>query len=128
MKAFEVSINGHRLCLAGIGADGVLNVIVNWVAGPERESETFMHVGGLDGITGEHVRWDVPSIDIGSEILIRVVEAATVDPPDRRYRCDPPSTLEQCRVSLKSFCGRLTEDERRQLLRELVADLEGKPT
>lgn len=127
MKAFEVSINGHRLCVAGVGADGVLNVIVNCVTGPDREIETFMHVGGLDGVTDEHLRWAVPSIGVGTELLVRVVEAAAVDPPDQRYRCDPPSTLEQCRASLAAFCERMTEDERRQLVRELIADLERKP-
>lgn len=33
MRAFEVWLNGKKLCLAGIGDDGVLSVIANWVVG-----------------------------------------------------------------------------------------------
>jgi hypothetical protein len=48
MKAFEVFINGHRLCLAGVGDNGVLSAIVNWVGGPARDEHIFLSLGGLD--------------------------------------------------------------------------------
>lgn len=123
MEAFEVQINGHRLCLAGV-ADGVLSVILNCVGGPERGRDLDLHVGGLDRGSDEHLRWPVPSIGVGAEVLVRVVEAAVVDPPEERYRSERPSTLEQYRDCLRQFSARLTGDERRQLVRELVADLE----
>jgi hypothetical protein len=33
VKAFEVFVNGHRLCRAGIGDDGVPSVVLHWVGG-----------------------------------------------------------------------------------------------
>lgn len=123
MEAFEVQINGHRLCLAGV-ADGVLSVIVNCVGGPERGRRLFMSVGGLDRGSDEHLRWPAPSIGVGTEVLIRVVEADAVDPPEQRYRAERPSTLELYRERLRQYRERLTGDERRQLLRDLIADLE----
>ena len=32
MRAFEVYLNDQKLYLAGVGDDGVLTTIVNWVA------------------------------------------------------------------------------------------------
>ena len=124
MIAFEVFINGHRICLAGVGNDGVLNAIVNWVGRPNSDEEIYLHVGGLDCITDEHVRWNVPSIGVGAEILVKVVEADSAEPPDQRYRFEMPTTLEKYRDCLQQFTEQLTEDERQQLLRELIADLQ----
>jgi hypothetical protein len=126
MIAFEVFINGHRICLAGVGNDGVLNAIVTWVGRPNSEEEIFLRIGGLHSITDEHSHWNVPSIGAGAEILVKVVEADSVDldPPDQRYRSETPTTLEQYRDCLKQFTERLTEDERKQLQKELIADLQ----
>jgi hypothetical protein len=84
MKAFEVLINGHHVCLAGIGGDGVLTAIVNWVGDRSNRENMFLSVGGLDGTTDEYTDWAVPTIGVGAEITIRVVEATTVDPPTAR--------------------------------------------
>jgi hypothetical protein len=124
MKALEVFINGHRLCLAGVGEDGVMSAIVTWAGGPEREGDIFLSVGGLDSPADEHLRWNVPTIGVGTEILVRVAEATSVDPPDDRTRSERPTTPEQIRESLRDLCEELTDDERRQLLRELIAGLE----
>lgn len=134
MKALEVFISGHRLCLAGVGDNGVLNAIVSWVGSPGRgDDDIFLSVGGLDSVSREHRRWNVPSIGVGSEILVRVVEATSVDPPDKRIRAKrrttkKRTTLEEYRESLRELSEELTEDERRQLLRELIAELESKDT
>jgi hypothetical protein len=126
MKAFEVFINGHRLCLAGVGDSGVLHAIVNWVGGPDREEDFSLMVGGIESITDEHLRWNVPSIGVGAEVLIRIVEATSVDTPNKRFHCEMPTTLYQYRTCLQQFSEQMTEDERQELLKELVADLEGK--
>src|SRR5260370_39359023 len=54
MRAFQVYLNGKRLCVAGIGDDGVLNVMVDWVAG-NGHADLFLRVGGLIGSTDEHL-------------------------------------------------------------------------
>jgi hypothetical protein len=82
MIAFEVFINGHRICLAGVGNDGVLNAIVNWLGRPNSKEKIRLHVAGSDWITDESLRWIVPSIGVGAEILVKVVEANSADLPD----------------------------------------------
>lgn len=57
MRAFEVSLNGKKLCLAGIGDNGVLTTIVNWVP-LKGKGDLLLHVGGLMGPTDEHVSWE----------------------------------------------------------------------
>jgi hypothetical protein len=90
MKAFEVYLNGRHLLTAGIGEDGVLTTIVNWVGGtPPRPVSRFdFSVGGLDSTTGEHVRWSVPSVGVGDEVTVKVVDADQVSPVESRRRPD----------------------------------------
>jgi len=93
MKAFLVRVNGKRLCKAGIGPDGVLAAIVNWVGGGPRRSRhghfTF-HLGGLDSRTGEHVDYHTPRLRVGDTVSISIVEARAVDPEAKRYSADLP--------------------------------------
>jgi hypothetical protein len=87
MKAFHVLVNGKPLCTAGIGALGVLHVIVDWVRRKDepREGEFDFSIGGLDTVSEEHVRWSAPRIGVGDEITIRVVDSDDIDAPPRRY-------------------------------------------
>ena len=50
MRAFEVSVNGEKVCVAGIGEDGVLTTIVHWAA-RQGEGGSFLQVGGLTSQT-----------------------------------------------------------------------------
>jgi hypothetical protein len=56
MRAFEVALNGKKLCLAGIGDDGVLTTIVSWVTRGGK-GDSFLRVGGLITPVNEHVAW-----------------------------------------------------------------------
>ena len=88
MKAFEVRLNGKLLCVAGIGRDGVLDAIVDYV-GDRRGSELTVSVGGLITPRNEHVRW-VPRkrLRLGDEVRVALVERASVDKPISRHRGD----------------------------------------
>jgi hypothetical protein len=95
MKAFEV-LNGHHVCLAGVGENGVLCTNVAWMGKPGVLGHFWLSVTGLDNAAEEHVRWSVPTIGVGTEITIRVVEAAAVDVPATREprakdECDRPA-------------------------------------
>lgn len=57
MRAFEVQLNGKRLCLAGVGERGVLTAIIEHIAGLNG-SNLNLNVGGLFGSTWKHVRLD----------------------------------------------------------------------
>ncbi len=93
MRAFKVYLNGKRLCLAGIGDDGVLTADVGSVVGRGRD-ELWLGVGGLISPDGEHVRWqERRQLREGDEVRIKVVEAEVVDKPRRRYRSDPRKDL-----------------------------------
>ena len=46
MRAFKVELNGKRLCVAGIGGDGVLSTMVDYI-GNGRRKRLHLRVGGL---------------------------------------------------------------------------------
>jgi hypothetical protein len=85
MLAFNVSLNGKKLCLAGLGKRGVLSAIVNWVAG-EHGADLFLDVGGL--AKEEHVGWvRQKPLQVGDEILVRIVDVGSPDKPRRKPSC-----------------------------------------
>lgn len=77
MIAFEISVNGEKLCTAGIGDKGVLSAIIN---GPKRPN---LSVGGL--ANDEHLHWLEREagfgLKVGDEVTVRIVEADCVDEP-----------------------------------------------
>jgi hypothetical protein len=85
MLAFEVLVNGKRLCIAGTGQMDVVSAAISWA---RREADTInFHVGGIAaGDQGEHLSWNTPTIGIGDEVTIRLVDANTSDGPDETYR------------------------------------------
>jgi len=92
MIAFQVSLNGERLCTAGVGDKGVLSAIVTWVLrtadGVPSPSELSLSVGGL--AADAHLEWPAPRhLAVGDEVTVRIVEAAEADPPARERRDDP---------------------------------------
>jgi hypothetical protein len=112
MLCFEVYRNGEKLCTAGVGDFGVLSAILNWVSHhPEKlarwAAEGIPEVppthleftvgghGSEDSDSADYLRWVEADLAAGDEILIRVVEAPSSDPPSRRYRDDPVWVEEQ---------------------------------
>ena len=93
MRAFEVHLNGKKLCLAGIGNDGVLVATVNWVA-RKNKGDMSLQVGGLISPTGEHVAWTSQKpLRVGDRIQVMIVERSTVDRPAKKRRSDPGERL-----------------------------------
>lgn len=91
MIALEVSRNGRRLCLAGVGENGVVSSSLHWCgygAGKKR-LRPQLEVGGLDSIRDEFVTWIKRALVAGDEITIRVVEAKAVDKPKKRMSAAP---------------------------------------
>lgn len=100
MTALDVFINGRKICRAGVGADGVLSAIVNWVrlTGPAARTarrmrqpleESRLHVGGLRG--DEHGTWVAQDLQPGDHVSIHVVKAHRADPPAKRHPRRPPA-------------------------------------
>jgi hypothetical protein len=88
MQAFKVSLNGHKLCLAGTVGDGVLSAIVNSVRG-NRGEDLFLEVGGLVSRADQHVRCiNQKRLRVGDRIQIETIETGSADKPTKRYRFD----------------------------------------
>ena len=99
MIAFEVSLNGNKVCNAGVGDVGVLTTIITWVRRngvntetrelENIEEELTLDVSGLISSRNEHVRWSESKLAVGDEILIRVTSLESVDSPRDRKTEDP---------------------------------------
>ncbi len=94
MKAFQVHVNGRKLCTAGFSEhDVVLTAIVDYVSGNGRD-ELALTVGGLVSPKKEYVRWvKRKKLRSGDEIRLRIVEIESADTPlERRTQDDVCST------------------------------------
>jgi hypothetical protein len=107
MRAFEIRLNGEKLCLAGIGDDGVLSAIVNWVTG-RQAADLFLHVGGLVSSADEHVAWiKQKKLSVGDSVEIKIVEASSVDVPVRRRRRDPAKDMRNRKKYVRAMAKQL---------------------
>ncbi|HLY61406.1 MAG TPA: hypothetical protein VKV95_11705 [Terriglobia bacterium] len=98
MRAFRIDLNGKVLCHAGIGNEGVLTAIVRYVTKSSKvkgrsRDDLGLDVGGLIGATQEHVNWRNIRLKVGDEVLVKVIEAVTVDKPEWRHGIDPVKDL-----------------------------------
>jgi hypothetical protein len=104
----KVYLNGKKLCLAGIGDDGVLSAIVNWVGEGRWPADLFLHVGGLVTVTQEHVAWvRQKSLGIGDEIRIKIVDESPVDVPIERYRTDSGKDVKARKAYVRAMAKQL---------------------
>jgi hypothetical protein len=117
MRAFQVSLNGKKLCTAGVGEDGVLTTIVTWV-GPTRnrarkgqrtsKSEDLdLSVGGLISPNREHVSWHECSLRVGDEVQIQIVDRASVDRPSQRRKVDPSQDIREKKAYVRRIAKEL---------------------
>jgi hypothetical protein len=109
MRAFKVYLNGKKLCLAGIGDDGVLTAITNWVCGgPYKAADLFLEVGGLISPTREIVNWiKQKKLRVGDKIRVEIVEANSVDTPIERYRADSARDLKNQKAYVRAGAKQL---------------------
>ena len=96
--AFEIHVNGERVCVAGIAGSGVLSAVLSaarrllkhrpeglpdelWV-----EEELNLQVGGIvngedDDLQSKRVKWPQQQLKPGDEIRIIVTNNQKTDPP-----------------------------------------------
>jgi len=87
MRAFKIDLNGKRICVAGVGANGVLTTFINYV-GRGRSSALDLAVSGLFPDTDEHAIWKTPRLKVGDKVGVTVIETDSIDKPTKRYRPD----------------------------------------
>jgi len=92
--AFDVFVNGKKLCRAGVGELGVITAIVSWVRRAASASENasanseelLLEVGGLyhdAARSNVHKRWAHLYLAPGDRVNVRIVRAASFDPASR---------------------------------------------
>ncbi len=106
MRAFEVYSNDKKLCLAGIGADGVLTAIVNWVA-KKGSGDLFLTVSGLVTPVSEHVSWVKQDLQVGDVITVKIVEASSTDTPPERTCSNPAEDLKYQKSYVRAMAKKL---------------------
>ena len=85
MKAFEVHVNGTRLCLAGVQYGDELGASVDWISNPDGTTRRLnLSVLGVDTATGDYLEWAWVDLKVGDSVEVRIVEADSVDPEPRR--------------------------------------------
>jgi hypothetical protein len=95
MRAFEVYLNGKKLCTSGVNDDGVLTAIVSSATRPSSE-DLSLHVGGLEGSGGEHLLWARKKLGSGDKVQIKIIDSKSVDKPGRgARRASPAERLKQ---------------------------------
>ena len=104
--AFEVYLNSKRLCVAGIGDEGVLSTVVTHVVGKGR-NQVDLNVGGLISPTREFVEWRRQSLRTGDEIRVKIVEATSVDRPNVRRKEDPKQELKRQKRYVRDMARKL---------------------
>lgn len=83
MRAFEVSLNGKRLCVAGVGDHGVVSTNVSCVL-REGDEDLFLDTGGISSAAHEIWRWHFRKIKVGDTVQVAVIETAKADEPKER--------------------------------------------
>jgi len=102
MKAFDVRLNGKKICVAGIGEDGVMNTMIDHVVGNGRDRLDHT-VGGLLSPTDEHVTWKRLPLKVGDKVEVRIIEAAAVDSPEERFRRDSKQDERNSKAYVKAL-------------------------
>ncbi|MGO9227886.1 MAG: hypothetical protein ACLQKA_01560 [Bryobacteraceae bacterium] len=112
MRAYEVFLNGERLCVAGIDGDAVLSAILSSVR-IKGSDDLDLTVGGLVSTTKEHLTWTQAGLKVGDEVRVRILESPSADEPKRRKSEEPERDLERqknyVRETAKQWGWKLTE-------------------
>jgi hypothetical protein len=106
MFAFEVLANGKKLCLAGIGDDGVLTAIVS-LTSKKGSDDLRLNVGGLISPVHEDVRWTDEHLTVGDEITVKIVEASATDSPSKRERSNPADNVKYQKAYVRAMAKKL---------------------
>jgi hypothetical protein len=89
MRAFEITLNKRKICLAGLEGYSVMTcIITSHIPDPASESAKFLSLGdmpldlmvaGLNTESGMNSHWPKFNLKIGDEILVKIVDVGSVD-------------------------------------------------
>lgn len=121
MKAFDVRINGRRVCIAGLPQFGVLSAILtgrrlrksNGVRKRDDKTWTFdVNVGGLhdpEDQVKEFVTWLQADLKLGDRLTLKVIDTDSVDEPVSRQRETKLAEIELKRNHLQNLKAQVVE-------------------
>lgn len=81
MLAFEILVNGQRVCQPGVGR--ALSAVISYEH--HQPGQITFFVGGVPLDTEALHAWNVPQIGVGDEVTIRIVETDTPDSPGQSH-------------------------------------------
>ena len=83
MRAFEISVNGERLCVAGSVHTNVLNAAITYLS---KRQEFDMRVGATftDDSPDKYAYWVKRSLSVGDVVQLKVVDVLEADEPIER--------------------------------------------
>jgi hypothetical protein len=83
VKALIVSLNGQRICTAGVTGEELVTVCVTQFGspGPEGIGTTHLAVTGIKD--NHHVEWAMVEMKLGDVFTVQAAETETVDQPTR---------------------------------------------
>jgi hypothetical protein len=118
MIAFEVYLNGKKICTAGVGDLGVLTACLAYrgaqpyeEGGPPVSEYIRLDVGGYVPDSREHLRWRERKLKPGDSVTLKVVKAGSVDKPRERKRTNAAANLRR----RKQYVRRMAKELRWKL-------------
>ena len=106
ITAYEVLLNGRRMCVAGIAGSCVLNAMVDFVNGTDHD-ELLLTIGGLVSVTGEQLIWVSTNLKVGDEIRVKLLDAGSVDEPTKRYFTSSQQDVESQKAYVRAIAQKL---------------------
>ena len=76
MRAYEIFLNGKRLCVAGVASGGYVSAYITHQSEP---NATWIDVVGLDSRKKSYIRWTQKDLGSGDEVSIKIVDRKRVD-------------------------------------------------
>ena len=104
MIAFEIFLNGEKICTAGVDADyGMLTAMLAWVKRDVGQlpaevrsdvsaEDLKMTISGQKSLGAndlENLQWPGVALKPGDDIHIRIVDAGRIDPPQTAKKIRP---------------------------------------
>jgi uncharacterized OB-fold protein len=90
MSAFEVYVNGRRVCTAALQGDGVLTTFVTFFRGAGRKGkrvqEAILSIGRLASGSQTHAEWLPRNLKVGDEVRVVLSSKKRGDVPKSKRR------------------------------------------
>jgi hypothetical protein len=107
MTVFDIYVNDRKVCRAGVGRNGVLTTMINWVNltrpadpiahGPWQATEgAQLQVSGLSGDT--HHVWTERQLQTGDRVSVTLAKGRAADVPAQSRRRNPAQEKRQLRA------------------------------